>query len=96
LSPAEEITIPDDKNAPGGQMYWQESIQEVRLAHLRGAHAELAREWHMATHHYLFCFEQSHLARDARAVRYFARKLSQAYRAMGFPVKASYYRSLTG
>lgn len=77
-------------------MAWQQSIHDVRLAHLRATKAELSREWHMATHHYLFCLEQSHQARDARAVRFFAQKLSRAYKAMGFTGKASYYRSLTG
>lgn len=76
-------------------MTWQHSIQQVRIAHLRASQAELAREWHMATHHYLYCFEQAREAQDGRAVRYFADKLSQAYRAMGFASKASYYRSLT-
>lgn len=75
-------------------MAWQQSIHEVRLAHLRATQAELTREWHMATHHYLFCLEQSHAASDLRAVRFFAGKLSQAYRAMGLSSKASYYRSL--
>lgn len=75
-------------------MAWQKSIHEVRMAHLRASQAELAREWHMATHHYLYCLEQSHEASDVRAVRFFAKKLSDAYRAMGFPGKASYYRSL--
>lgn len=77
-------------------MAWQQSIHDVRMAHLRAGKAELAREWHMATHHYLYCLEQSHQARDDRAVRFFARKLSLAYKAMGFDSKASYYRSLTG
>ena len=75
-------------------MDWQQSINDVRRAHLRASQAELAREWHMATHHYLFCFEQSQVARDMRAVRFFAAKLSGAYRAMGLTSKASYYRSL--
>lgn len=75
-------------------MAWQQSISEVRRAHLRASKAELSREWHMATHHYLYCYEQSRVARDLRAIRYFAGKLSQAYRAMGLANKASYYRSL--
>lgn len=75
-------------------MTWQQSIHEVRRAHLRASQAELAREWHMATHHYLYCYEQSRVARDLRAIRFFAGKLSHSYRAMGLANKASYYRSL--
>ncbi|MEX2535375.1 MAG: hypothetical protein WD273_07195 [Trueperaceae bacterium] len=77
-------------------MAWQQSIHEVRRAQLRANQAELSREWHMATHNYLYCLEQAHAAHDLRAVRYFAGKLSLAYRAMGFISKASYYRSLAG
>ena len=77
-------------------MNWHQSIHEVRRAHLRASKAELAREWHMATHHYLYCYEQSRVARDIRAIRFFAAKLSGAYRAMGLASKASYYRSLAG
>jgi hypothetical protein len=77
-------------------MAWQQSIHEVRLAHLRAARAEVAREWHMATHHYLYCLEQSQVAHDSRAVRFFSEKLSQAYRAMGLLAKSNYYRSFSG
>lgn len=75
-------------------MAWQQSIHDVRRAHLRASQAELSREWHMATHHYLYCLEQSQVACDLRAERFFAGKLSHAYRAMGLANKASYYRSL--
>ena len=76
-------------------MAWQTDIVEVRAAHLQAGKAELLSSWHLAAHHYLFCLEQAHVARDVRAVRFFAHKLSRAYRQMGLLGKADYYSSLT-
>lgn len=80
---------------PEETVTWKSNIVEVRAAHLRASQAELAKEWHMAAHHYLYCLEEAHGASDRRAVRFFASRLAQAYRAMGFIAKANYYRSMT-
>ena len=75
-------------------MAWQTDIIDVRSAHLQAGKAELSDRWHIAAHHYLYCLEQANLARDRRASRFFAMKLSRAYRNMGLLHKADYYGSL--
>lgn len=77
-------------------MAWQDEVHEVRHAHVRASYAEYAQEWHLAVKHYLFCFERALDARDDRAIRFFAAKLTQAYQAMGLVRKAGYFRSIAG
>jgi hypothetical protein len=75
-------------------MSWRQPIIEVRQAHLRATLAEHAGSWHVVAQHYHYCLERAHEAKDERAIRFFASKLSLAYEKMGLPLKADYYRHL--
>ncbi len=74
-------------------MTWQSPIIDVQHAHLRATRAERNGHWHLVVQHARYCFEQAEYANDRRAVRYFADKLSLAYKRMGMAEKAAYYRS---
>lgn len=75
-------------------MFWQYSSHDVRHAHLLAIHAEKENRWHVVAQQYLFCLERSSAAGDARAVNFFAAKLSHAYKKMNLDSKAAYYRAL--
>lgn len=75
-------------------MSWQVPIVEVRQAHLKGALAEHAGQWHLVVQHYLYCLEWAGAAGDERATRFFAAKLCSAYERMAMYRKAEYYRRL--
>ena len=75
-------------------MSWRDPIIEVRQAHIRAVVAEHASQWHLMAQHYLYCLERATEADDARAIRFFAAKLSVAYAKMDMPHKATYYRNL--
>ncbi len=75
-------------------MAWYDNIVAVRSAHARALRAEEEGMWHVTVQQYLFCLEQSKLAADDQAVRYFAAQLGRAYNRMGFSSKARYYTQL--
>lgn len=67
-----------------------------RHTQLRATQAETGRRWHLAVQHYLELFEQAHRVADQATSRYFAAKLSVAYRAMGMDAKATYFGLIAG
>ncbi len=71
-----------------------QSLTDVRQAYFRAFAAEHASSWHLAVQSYLYCFEASLQAADERAARFFAAKLSLAYRRMEMAEKAEHYRRL--
>lgn len=70
------------------------SLLDVRQAYFRAIAAEHAQHWHLAVQGYLYCFEESSVADDERAVKFFAAKLSQAYGKMAMDDKAAYYQRI--
>lgn len=75
-------------------MCWSQQVQSVRCAHLRAAHAETDRRWHIAVQNYLFCYDEAASAGDERAMRFFAAKLERSYTAMQMRAKAGYWAML--
>ncbi|MDZ7703251.1 MAG: hypothetical protein U5L04_02045 [Trueperaceae bacterium] len=75
-------------------MTWQRPIIDIRYAQLRAARAQRAGHWHLVVQHADYCLEQAEYADDRRAIRYFADKLSLAYRHMAMFDKAEHYRNL--
>jgi hypothetical protein len=70
------------------------SLTDVRQACFRAFAAEHADKWHLAVQNYLYCFDASLQAADERAAKFFAAKLSLAYRNMAMADKAEHYRRL--
>jgi hypothetical protein len=75
-------------------MRWHYPIYDIYEAHLRAERAETLGWWHVVVQQSLYCLERSQNAQDSQAIRFFATKLSHAYRAMHMPQKATFYTHL--
>jgi hypothetical protein len=75
-------------------MQWNYPIQDVHEASLRAERAEKQGFWHVVVQQSLYCLERSQLAQDNQAIRFFASRLSDAYRAMKMFEKAMFYSQL--
>lgn len=73
---------------------WGQRIIEIRETHLRAQCAEIAGDWHIAVQAYLCCLEAAERAHDLQATCFFASRLANSYRAMGFSKKAESYLEL--
>jgi hypothetical protein len=51
--------------------------------------------WHLATMHYLKCFEQAEQRGDCQCLHFFASRLEECYLKMGLLEKAKEYQVLT-
>jgi hypothetical protein len=73
-------------------MTWESLRQLIRSAQLKGLNAEIEKQWHIVVQQYLYCYEEAERVNAESAARYFATKLSIAYRQMDMPIKSAYYR----
>lgn len=73
-------------------MSWELLRQRIRTAQLKGLNAEIDQQWHIVVQQYLYCYQEAERLSAEGAARYFATKLSFAYKQMGMPIKSAYYR----